>query len=144
MYGAFSFKAHHMRCIQLEYFSHILTWKSPSDTPTSAPSSSYQPSSSSAPTFPFVFGESFVTDTDLGLELSSGLSARLIALSGRPVKYSNGKESSRSFHYYIDAAGVVSLPDGGYVYMSNSEDDGPNGGVFGLYFDRDGVFDERK
>ena len=119
-------------------------WKAPSNTPTSTPSSSHQPSSSSAPTFPFVFGESFVTDTDLGLELSSGLSARLIAVSGRPVKYSNGNESSRSFHYYIDAAGVVSLPDGGYVYMSNSEDDGPNGGVFGLYFDQNGVFEKRR
>lgn len=38
----------------------------------------------------------------------------------------------------MDAAGIVPMSDGGYVYISNSENDSPKGGVFGLYFDRDG------
>ena len=93
---------------------------------------------SAAPTLPFVLGESFFTHKDHGLEISTGLSVRSIARSGSPVKYSNGKESGRNFHYYMDAAGIVPLSDGGYVYISNSENDSPKGGVFGLYFDRNG------
>ena len=36
----------------------------------------------------------------------------------------------------MDAAGIVALPDGGYVYISNSEAD--RGGVYGLYFNESG------
>ena len=39
---------------------------------------------------------------------------------------------------YMDGAGVTTLPDGGYVYVSNSEDDSGRGGVYGLYFNKDG------
>jgi len=38
----------------------------------------------------------------------------------------------------MDGAGIVPLPDGGYVYMSNSEVPNRRGGVYGLYFNKDG------
>jgi secreted PhoX family phosphatase len=36
----------------------------------------------------------------------------------------------------MDGAGIAPLPDGGYVYMSNSETSSGAGGVYGLYFNK--------
>ena len=74
--------------------------------------------------------------------MSAGLNVKLIAKTGDKVQYANGEESNLKWHTRSDAAGIVPLdPEnplaGGYVYMSNSESD-DEGGVYGLYFDKDG------
>jgi hypothetical protein len=98
---------------------------SPSKTPSSSPSispSTKQPTP--APFLPIVLGkETYQTNEEFGIHISKGISAKLIATSGRRVKYGNGNESSRPFHWMIDAAGIVSLRNGGYVYVSNSEEE---------------------
>jgi len=61
------------------------------------------------------------------------LNVKLIARTGRKVPYANGESSEIDYHIDSDAAGIIELEDGGYVYMANSEakaDDG--GGVYGL------------
>ncbi len=75
-----------------------------------------------------------------GLELSTGLSSRLIAETGNYVEYANGGKSSEMFHTYPDGAAVFSITSGenagGWIYASNSEDD--VGGVGAITFDSDG------
>ena len=98
---------------------------SPSKTPSSSPSispSTKQPTP--APSLPIVLGkETYQTNEEFGIHISKGISVKLIATSGRRVKYGNGNESSRPFHWMMDAAGIVSLRNGGYVYVSNSEEE---------------------
>jgi len=98
---------------------------SPSTTPSSSPSvspSSKQPTP--APFLPIVLGKEMAqTNENFGIHISMGISAKLIATSGRRVKYGNGNESSRPLHWMMDAAGIVSLRNGGYVYVSNSEEE---------------------
>ena len=98
---------------------------SPSKTPSSSPSvSPSTKQSTQAPFLPIVLGkETYQTNEEFGIHISKGISAKLIATSGRRVKYGNGNESSRSFHWMMDAAGIVSLRNGGYVYVSNSEEE---------------------
>ena len=103
--------------------------------PTQSPIT-YTPTSS--PFLPFPFGESLVTLNQLGLQVSEGLSVRIIAIMDRKVRYTKGEESSRPFHRVPDAAGIISLLDGGYVYMSNSEIGSGEGGVYGVYIDNEG------
>ena len=60
-----------------------------------------------------------------GLRLSSGLSAKIIAISGQPVEYVDGVKSIHLFHTDPDAAAtfVDNRPNnaGGWIYVSNSE-----------------------
>ncbi|KAK1732522.1 DUF839 domain-containing protein [Skeletonema marinoi] len=122
--------------------------KEPSDVPSIPPSVSSSPSSipsrvpsgypSTSPFKLFNYGESLYNNDELGIQLSEGLTAKLIAQRNTRVKYTDGSESTLKFHEWLDGAGVAPLPDGGYVYVSNSEDDTGKAGVFGLYFDKDG------
>jgi len=64
-----------------------------------------------------------ITDQALSIRMSSGLSVRKIAQTGSATQFRDGRESGQSFHGMMDGAGVVPLPDGGYVYVSNSEID---------------------
>jgi len=73
-----------------------------------------------------------------GLLLSGGLTAQMIAKSGKPVMYSNGKTSDKEFHSAPDFGGVFPLEDGGWIYTSNSEVDNGKGGVGAITFDRKG------
>jgi len=108
-------------------------------SPTQSPSTSYLPTLSPTMTNPYYFGEEFITVPSLGIEMSTGLTAKLIARTGRKVQYANGDESTIEWHTRSDAAGIIELEDGkGYVYMSNSEEDDGNGGVYGLYFNAKG------
>ena len=68
-----------------------------------------------------------------GLFLSVGLGSRQLATSFQSVRLKNGKEwSSRAFHRLPDGAAVFPAADGGWVYVSNSEDPSRgNGGVGG-------------
>ena len=110
---------------------------SPTPNPTTAP-----PTSAPTPANPYFFGDEFITREDLGIQMSAGLNVKLIAKTGDKVQYANGEESDDRWHTKSDAAGIVPLDpenplEGGYVYMSNSESD-DEGGVYGLYFDKDG------
>jgi hypothetical protein len=104
----------------------------PSTLPSSGPSNS--PSTelpTSAPFLPIVLGqEMYWTNEKLGIRLSVGLSAKIVAVSGRGVIYGDGNKSSRRFHGMMDGAGIVSLQNGGYVYVSNSEEEGSDGGTY--------------
>ena len=81
--------------------------------------------------------------------MSAGLSVKLIAKTGDKVTYANGDKSEDVWHIKSDAAGILVLDPanpttGGYVYMSNSEMWGGDGGVYGLYFDANGNIMEYK
>jgi len=106
--------------------------------PTQSPSISSQPTNSPTMTNPYYFGTNFIIVPSLGIEMSTGLTVKLIARTGRKVQYANGDESDIEWHTRSDGAGVISLENGGYVYMSNSEEDDGNGGVYGLYFNSKG------
>eukprot|EP00985_Skeletonema_marinoi_P005302 scaffold2286_cov140-Skeletonema_marinoi.AAC.2 len=87
---------------------------------------------SNAPTKQFLPGELLLTNEQLGIELSSGLEAKLIASSGKKLTLVDDKESFLSFHSRFDGAGVIDLGERGYVYVSNSEE--TYVGVYGLQF----------
>ena len=70
--------------------------------------------------------------------MSAGLTVKLIAREGSKVQFANGGESKDSWHTRSDAAGILTTPNGGYVYMSNSEESDGDGGVYGLYFNAKG------
>lgn len=71
-----------------------------------------------------------------GLQLSKGLTSRIIARAGEQVSLGGGAYSMDTFHTLPDGAAVFPNPsgDGGWVYVSNSEDRF-NGGVGALFFD---------
>ena len=77
------------------------------------------------------------------LLLSEGLDSKVLALTGTPVKYHNGQQSSIEFHGRPDGAATFmdERPSnvGGWVYASNSEmKETGEGGVGALTFDKDG------
>jgi hypothetical protein len=128
----------------------------PSTAPSNRPSSSssLQPSTSTHPsispsTLPsvtpssspfalFNYGERLITNYNLGIEISEGLVVRQIAKFEEQVQYVDGNKSNRNFHAWLDGAGVAPLPGGEWVYISNLEDDKGKGGVYGVYFNKDG------
>jgi len=119
---------------------------SPSEVPTSSPvtpsptlSPSTPPTLTQSPTVDFTPGDLAITHTELDIRMSSGLSVKQIAQTGQ----SPLPGGTQSFHAMMDGAGIVKLPDGGYVYVSNSEITG-TGGVYGLYFNADGEITDYK
>ena len=69
-----------------------------------------------------------------GIQLPEGFSSRVIATAGsRPVA-----GSSYRWHGSPDDGDTFEHPDGGWIYVSNSELDGGAGGVGALRFDGDG------
>lgn len=79
-------------------------------------------------------GYDLVKNDDLNLLVNAGLEVKLIAKKNEKVQFNDGKKSDITYHEYMDGAGVIALQDGGYVYVSNSENDDGLGGVWGLYF----------
>ena len=75
-----------------------------------------------------------------GLILSKGLKSKRIAKSGAKVQYRDGSLSAQKFHIYPDAGATFEADDGGFVYVSNSEDrKNKKGGVGAIRFDRKGA-----
>jgi hypothetical protein len=74
--------------------------------------------------------------------LSKGLSARIIAHAGEAVPFTSPERfrtsSQLKFHTNPDGAAVFPLNDGGWIYMSNAENEKAQGGVFGVEFDSHG------
>ena len=84
----------------------------------------------------YVPGELRVAEN--GLVLSTGLKSRIIARTNESVISFNGQVSSTVFHEWPDAAACFDNPDGGWVYVSNSEVKYGKGGVGAIYFDAKG------
>lgn len=69
-----------------------------------------------------------------GLRLPAGFTSRVVAVSGLPPVA--GKPYI--WHVFPDGGATYALPDGGWVYTSNSEIPNGRGGCGALKFDRDG------
>mmetsp|Transcript_45021 Transcript_45021/g.108889 ORF Transcript_45021/g.108889 Transcript_45021/m.108889 type:complete len:567 (+) Transcript_45021:163-1863(+) len=114
----------------------------PSTAPTRTPTRNPTPNPTPPPTrITYVPGK--LTRRENGLLLSEGLRSRLVARTGQRVRLDgndNRVESSIKFHDQPDGAAVFADPNGdGWVYVSNSEVKERNqGGVGGIYFDRNG------
>lgn len=88
---------------------------------------------------PFVPGDLSVRDAASGLLLSRGLSVRQLAQSGMPVAYTDSLFSNLTFHTQPDAGAVFPLGGGGWVYLSNDEQEKMGrGGVYAVVFDENG------
>lgn len=94
------------------------------------------------PSKKFFFGDLSITNTDLGIQMSAGLSVRVIATAGKQVEFSDGKKSNLKYHTMTDGAGILELDNGNYAYVVNSEVSSGDGGAYALYFDSNGnVYD---
>jgi Bacterial protein of unknown function (DUF839) len=92
----------------------------------------------SAPTQPITYVPGKATVRENGMILSQGLTSRLIAQSGKPVRYANGQQSSITFHTLPDGAAIFRDPSStSYKYVSNSEASS-NAGVGSITFDQFG------
>jgi secreted PhoX family phosphatase len=70
----------------------------------------------------------------LGVRLPAGFTARLVAQTDAVVS-----GSAYVWPPAPDGAGTISHPDGGWVLVQNSEDNGQRGGVSAIRFDASGV-----
>jgi uncharacterized protein len=68
-----------------------------------------------------------------GVMLPKGFSSRIVARSGTAAA------GSYAWHGAPDGGAVYPGPDGGWIYLSNSEVGSKNGGVGALRFDKNGV-----
>lgn len=115
--------------------------KQPTNAPTKAPTRQPTPSPVTPASNEVTYRPGLLTVNQVGLRLSQGLSARIIAQSDERVKYDTGGESSRNFHRLPDGAATFSH-NGGWIYVSNSEIRRPDplnhGGVGALAFNSKG------
>ena len=108
-----------------------------SDRPSEKPSNSptQRPSTRLAVTF-----ERGALKKDIkrfGFTVSKGITVKMIAKADNYVRFTNGKRSNMKYHAMPDGAAIIPLKDG-YVYVNNAEIRDGLGGVYGLYFDRNG------
>lgn len=74
-----------------------------------------------------------------GVLLSKGLDCKIIAKTGKNVKFSGsatGAVSTDTFHARPDFGATFPTDDGGWVYVSNSEVANKKGGVGAIYFNK--------
>lgn len=87
-----------------------------------------------------------IVDENTGgvLYLCNGLQATPVGFSGVKVALADGTESDLAYHKNNDGGAAFSLPDGGHIYVSNSEvgsykteslEEDLSGGVYALTFD---------
>lgn len=69
-----------------------------------------------------------------GIRLPAGFSSRIVARAGARM---TGDSTGYAWHDAPDGGAVFAMPDGGWVYVSNSEVGNGGGGVGALRFDRD-------
>jgi secreted PhoX family phosphatase len=70
-----------------------------------------------------------------GLRLPPGFRSRVVARSGEPPV----RGGLHAWHPAPDGGAAFAAPDGGWIYVSNSEVSGGRGGVGALRFDRQGT-----
>ena len=112
----------------------------PTATPTACPQ---VPEVTSQPTGPVTYkpGEKTAVSDDGHIELSTGLTAKVIAMAGSPVNLVGGGQSAESFHSRPDGAAVFEDGCGGWSYVSNSEAGSSTsytGGVGAIFFNAAG------
>ena len=76
-----------------------------------------------------------------GVLLSKGLDCKIIAKTGKNVKFSGsatGAVSTDTFHARPDFGATFPTDNGGWVYVSNSEVAKKKGGVGAIYFNKNG------
>ena len=73
-----------------------------------------------------------------GLRLPVGYVSKVLAVSGELVNTQTGK-ASLEWHGSPDGGACFEAPDGGWVYVSNSEEYFPSGGVGALVFNEFGL-----
>jgi hypothetical protein len=73
------------------------------------------------------------------LHLCNGLQATPVGFTGAAVLLADGTESDLVYHKNSDGGAAFDLPEGGHIYVSNSEigsyPDDLSGGVYALTFD---------
>lgn len=79
------------------------------------------------------FGDLLPPDSN-GLSLPPGFTSRIVAVTGNRVAGTN-----HYWHLAPDGGATFETPDGGWVYVSNSEVVGDEGGVGAIAFARDGT-----
>ena len=118
----------------MDHLTYLPTKEFPTYSPTISP-----PTHSPIPKTEYFFGDEFVRLPDLGIDISKGLKAKLIAQTRKRITYANGDISKDRWHPWPDGAAIIPIgDDGDYVYISNSEENDGGGGVYGLYFDNQG------
>ena len=116
--------------------------KKPTNSPTTAsPTNGASASPANASAVTYVPGN--LTREEVGLLLSEGLRARILATSGKHVEYHNGSLSEDLFHGRPDFGATFAdtrpFNVGGWVYASNSEMPlTGEGGVGAITFDKNG------
>lgn len=85
-----------------------------------------------AVTGPGRFGPLQEPDANTGLQLPAGFTSRIVAVAGVPVG-----ASGYTWHVDPDGGAVFPMPDGGWVYTSNSEE--TPGGAGAIRFDAGGA-----
>jgi hypothetical protein len=89
----------------------------------------------------FELGKLF-RDPQTGLMISKGLTVRRFASSGAKIRfestYATTQYSNKKFHFDPDGATCLTTKDGGWAYVSNSENTRGPGGVYSLLFDKFG------
>lgn len=122
--------------------------------PTTAPTSHPMTDPTSAPTTveqgtTATYRPGELTVMEAGLLLSTGLSAKLIASSGKVVEFTDGTASDIPFHGLPDGAATFEdtreWNQGGWIYVSNSEmKEKGEGGVGAITFNKHGEVVEYK
>mmetsp|Transcript_25687 Transcript_25687/g.83271 ORF Transcript_25687/g.83271 Transcript_25687/m.83271 type:complete len:818 (-) Transcript_25687:15-2468(-) len=108
----------------------------PVATPTTSPVATAPTASCGPVTY---YPGDLTVDEGNGLLLSTGLTAKRIAVAGERVRYANGGRSSVNFHGSPDAGACFPDPSGsgGWAYASNAERTS-GGGVGAIRFDAKG------
>ena len=118
-----------------------LRTNAPAPAPTLSPSIAVK--ATEEPTRPRTYNPGVLNVIHEGIKLSEGLSVKIIAKSGDPVQYKDGKLSRTLFHHSPDGGDsfVDTRPGntGGWVYVSNSKaDESLSGGVGAITFSSSG------
>lgn len=115
----------------------------PNKEPGSKPNTAPKPTDP-APSPPIVeisFVPGLLRTSKEGLLLSEGLDARIIAQANEEVDFDKKKKLGSPNEKYLDfpgAGATFEMPDGGWIYVSNSEAPNKQGGVGALTFDKHG------
>ena len=110
----------------------------PSSYPTTSPVPTFSQAPTHKPTDMLTYNPGkLLTQFSLGMRISEGLSIRLIGRTGNRLRLADGTFSLERVHDQPDAGACYDQPNGGWIYVSNSEVP-KTGGVGAFKFDPDG------
>ena len=76
-----------------------------------------------------------------GIRLPKGYQSKIVAVSDEIVRKGDGQKTDYVWHGSPDGGACFAKPEGGWVYVSNSEEYFPSGGCGALSFDVSGMVD---